>query len=198
MRSSEHYYAHVQGEQKGPYTFAELKHLFDSGFLPEDSLYWQDGMEQWEYVRDLCVTPEQRKKAARKASKRAWNPMYVAIVVLIVAVLGRLFVPLTFELWQETIQHDFTAKAAYWRARDCVRGKLREHKLFAEFGPFDQGSVQLNEQESRATVVLPCTGSGSHGAGRMIWRVSLEFRPGIREWTATQSEELKDQAAATE
>jgi len=51
---SEEYFIHVQGEQKGPYTFPQLKRLYEKNLIPEETLYWRDGMEQLEPVSDLC------------------------------------------------------------------------------------------------------------------------------------------------
>jgi hypothetical protein len=192
MRSSEHYYAHVQGEQKGPYTFTELKHLFDTGFLPDDALYWQDGMEDWQPVRDLCSVVSRRKKLVRMTTSRSARPFYIVLVVLVLMILGRLLIPPTLDVWRETVQRTFTETAAYWKARDFVRAKLRERDLFVEFAPFGSAVVKLDRATNEAQVTIPCVAAGATGAERMRWNVVMTFQPKVEEWALEDAQQLKE------
>jgi hypothetical protein len=40
-------------EQRGPYSLAQLEHMWRSGALTVDSYYWTEGMVQWAPVSDL-------------------------------------------------------------------------------------------------------------------------------------------------
>ena len=53
MISPEVYYLHIQGEQRGPYTIPQIDHLLNSGLIAEETLYWREGLEQWQPVTSL-------------------------------------------------------------------------------------------------------------------------------------------------
>lgn len=41
------------GEQRGPYSVTQLKHMWDSGAITVDSFYWAEGMTEWKPAADL-------------------------------------------------------------------------------------------------------------------------------------------------
>lgn len=63
------------GEEKGPFTFEQLRSMWSSGQLTADTQYWQEGMSDWEPIEglglDLAIqtVPEQpvyyREEAVR-------------------------------------------------------------------------------------------------------------------------------------
>ena len=116
MAFSEEYYVHLNGQQKGPYTLAQLMGLYAKGFIPEETLYWMDGFDQWQPVADLCGPSLRvwRKKSNKKK-------ISISIGLVLAAGLLAFFGPLVRDGWRETNQRRFTAEAAYWKARGFVR-----------------------------------------------------------------------------
>ena len=49
------------GEERGPYTFEQLRSMWSSGQITADTLYWQEGMTAWESIDglglDLAIQP---------------------------------------------------------------------------------------------------------------------------------------------
>ncbi|MBL9160697.1 MAG: DUF4339 domain-containing protein [Verrucomicrobiales bacterium] len=49
------------GEERGPYTFEQLRSMWSSGQLTADTLYWQEGMPEWKSIDglglDLAIQP---------------------------------------------------------------------------------------------------------------------------------------------
>ena len=85
MSSPEIFYLHIQGEQRGPYTVKQVDHLLNSGLDRPETLFWRDGMEQWQPVTDLV-----------KLRKRAnpWIKPAIALgVALVILALLRVFGP---------------------------------------------------------------------------------------------------------
>ncbi len=46
-------YVYMQGQRRGPYEKAQLEEMWNRGPLPNDTLYWHDGMSQWAVIADL-------------------------------------------------------------------------------------------------------------------------------------------------
>ena len=59
---AEVFHIHHLGEQRGPYTAKQVNHLYRSRFIDDDTLYWREGMEQWQPVTEIV---ERRKKRNR-------------------------------------------------------------------------------------------------------------------------------------
>lgn len=64
QQHSEVYYAVIDGESKGPYSFDELRGLVRDGKVGRDTFLWTQGMERWQLAADLaqvrplvCVAP---------------------------------------------------------------------------------------------------------------------------------------------
>ena len=172
MAFNEEYFIHIQGEQKGPYTFPQLKRMYEGALIPEETLYWRDGMEQLEPVSDLC--------GARKRGSlgRLRHLRLTAIVVLIAAtVVAAYFAPMLREGWREMNDRDQTQEAAYWRARGFVRESIRNHGESVVFDPYPAASVTLSG--TNATVILPGTVLEK---GKTTWRVAMQYDIPTREW----------------
>jgi len=43
----------MQGQRRGPYEKAQLEEMWKRGQLPNDTLYWHDGMSKWAVISDL-------------------------------------------------------------------------------------------------------------------------------------------------
>lgn len=177
MAFSEEYYIRVQGDQKGPYSFPQLKKLYDNEFLPEDTLYWKDGMEQWQIITDLCGAPpkERRRKIRVKRS------LVLAALIAIVAVAAY-FLPMIKVGWRETIARGYSPAAAYWRARGFVREDLRKNKADVAFDPFDPAAVILSSGTGAMVTLSGSVFAESGPPKRTTWHVAMRFNPLSQRW----------------
>src|SRR6218665_1420739 len=113
MLSPEVFYLHIQGEQRGPYTIPQIDHLLNSGLIAEETLYWREGLDQWQPVTSLV-------RLRRKANP--WiKPLLTLGVLIVLALILQFFGSVVVIGWRETNQHEYTSNAAYWRARSVVR-----------------------------------------------------------------------------
>lgn len=181
MPDPEVFYLHLQGTQRGPYTIPQIDHLLNSGLIGVETLYWREGLEQWEPVTSLVRL---RKKA------NPWvKPLLWAAVGLLLAVILEFFGSIAIVGWRETNQHDFTQRAAYWRARGVVRAALPPGDL-AEFREFGKAQVEMKPPQN-ATVLLRGEISEPSGQNRpALWRVPMNYDNDMREWSGDQPQEV--------
>jgi hypothetical protein len=163
---AEVFFIYHNGEQRGPYTAAQVNHLHRCAFIDDDTLYWREGLEQWQPVGQIVLRRKRRNRML------FWFILLGAIVVI--APLVMLFGQVTAEAWRELTSGDFTSESAWWRARGLVREQLPKGTQI-RFDPFSNAQVTLQGREG-ATVILGGTltqssGSGEHGA----WRVLLRY-----------------------
>ncbi len=177
------FYLHLEGAQRGPYTAPQIDHLLNSGLIQEDTLFWRDGLEDWQPVTALVT---RRKKGRR------WVKSGVAAgLLLLVALVLRLFASTIHVGWQETNQHEFTAESAYWRGRDFVRHQAIPEGSIVEFCPLNEARVTLAPPDS-ATLQLHGTLSGAHGAtSEAAWIVSMTYDPLAKEWSGAAIKEAQ-------
>jgi len=177
------FYLHINGEQRGPYTVRHIDHLLNSGLINEDALFWREGLEQWQPVTQL-VARRQRKSRWRKRA------IALAIAVPVALLLLRLFLPITLEAWREMNQHEFTQKAAYWRARGIVRNQCVPPGALVSFGKLRQATVQLKDGDS-ARVILPGELTRVNAPPRSTsWQVDLNYDQKRAEWSAAAAQEI--------
>jgi hypothetical protein len=183
MKSEEVFYLHVDGTQRGPYSIRHIDHLLNSGLITQDALFLREGMEQWLPVTELVNI---RKPANR------WRWLFYAGPLLVVLLLLLAFFgPTVRDGWREIFQHDFTAKAAYWRARDIVRTGAVPQGYLVSFAPFSAAEVRLRMGEE-TVVLLRGTLSGQKTEPRgQVWKVRLWFDPERREWSGLESVALE-------
>ncbi len=182
MISPEVFYVHVQGEQRGPYTIPQIDHMLNSGLIERETLYWREGMEQWQPVTELVLVRE---------VPNPWiKPGIAAAALLVLAVLVRIFGPITLEGWRETNQHAYTAPAAYWRARDVVRNTALPKGSVVLFGDLERAQVALQPPD-RAVVTVRGEVTGANGqTNDQGWRVPMKFDAKAREWTGGPAGEV--------
>lgn len=182
MISPEVFYVHVQGEQRGPYTIPQIDHMLNSGLIALETLYWREGMEQWQPVTELVVV---------RHLANPWIKPAIALVLLLVgAVLVRMFGPITLEGWRETNQHAYTAPAAYWRARDVIRNAALPKGSVVTFGGFATAQVAL-APPGGALVIVRGEVLESNGRTRSrAWRVPMKFDAKARDWTGGPAQEV--------
>jgi len=174
---SEEYFIHVQGEQKGPYTFPQLKRLYEKNLIPEETLYWRDGMEQMEPVSDLCGT-RRRVRLLHLKQLRVTGIVLVAAVALATAYCT----PVLKDGWREVNDRDQTQEGAYWKARGFVREALRaQQDAGVAFEPYGAASVNLTG--TQAMVILPGTLFGKSGTTQKLsWKAAIQYDAARREW----------------
>jgi hypothetical protein len=173
---SEEYFINVAGEQKGPYTFPQLKGLYEKELIPVETLYWQDGNEQWMPVSELCG--ERRPDRLRHLKQlRVTGVVLAAMVILVLSYCA----PVLKDGWREMNDRDPTAEGAYWKARGFVREQVKQGDNSVAFDPLSAANIQLSGTE--ATVILPGTLFGKDSAGsKMTWKVRIQYDMGRREW----------------
>ena len=176
MAFSEEYFINVAGEQKGPYTFPQLKQLYEKELIPVETLYWQDGNEQWQPVSELCG--ERRLDRLRHFKQlRVTAVVMAATVILVLSYCA----PVLKDGWREMNDRDPTPEGAYWKARGFVREEVKRQDGSVAFEPFATATVTLTGTE--ATVILPGLMFGKDGAGeKKAWKVVMTYDGGKREW----------------
>lgn len=181
MISPEIFYLHLDGEQRGPYTAPQIDHMLNSGVIAEETLYWREGLEQWQPVTDLV-----------KLRKRA-NPWLKRIIffgfVLVIGFFVQFFGSITLIGWREASQHEYTAQAAYWRARGVVRSGWLAPGTVVEFSDFSESQVELQSPQ-RATVTIRGEITEQTGQVRKAtWTVPMLYDSKAREWKNSPAKE---------
>jgi GYF domain 2 len=175
MNSPESFYLHLSGAQQGPYTIPQIDHLLNSGLIAVETLYWCEGLDQWQPVTSLVTL--------RKKPKRWVKPVLALAILGALAVPVHIFGPVVATGWREANQHEFSEPAAYWRARDVVRTELMKQQVLVEFAAFEKARVEL-QPPSAARVRL--RGAITDSAGRtsaVAWDVSMRFNREDLEWS---------------
>lgn len=194
MAYSEEYYLDLGGQQKGPFSFPQIKRLWDKRLIPEDTLYWHEGSEERFPVADLCESPKERKRRRRTFPKSA-RLIAVVAAVLLIAVIAY-FAPPTEEGWKETNQTRFTAEAAYWKARGFVRDMVEKERSSVAFEPMSAAAITLGSGDS-ATVTVTGTLFAPDGSSPLCsWRVSMAYNPSRGKWTLRGVERLPEPAGS--
>jgi hypothetical protein len=175
MPTPEVFYLHLCGEQRGPYTIPQIDHLLNSGLIAEETLFWREGLEQWQPITDLV--------AKRKVPNR-WRHAAIALAILTpLAVLAWIFGPTFLEAWNEATATTFTLEDAYWHARDLVRHEALPPGGLVRFEKFASAGVELMKDDA-ANVQLRGQLSLPKVAPRTVaWRVHLQYDRTKGEWT---------------
>ncbi len=159
----------------------QIDHLLNSGLIQEETLFWREGLEQWQPVTNLV--------ALRKPARRWIKWAIAAGLLFILLLLGRLFGPIAREGRREANQHDFTPQAAYWRARDAIRHSGLPPEMLVDFSSFQTAQVRLHPPDG-AEVAVRGSLTGPHGKARgAIWNVVLRYDPRLKEWTGLSVKE---------
>lgn len=185
MPASEIFYLHLHGEQRGPYTVPQIDHLLNSGLIGEETLYWCEGLDQWAPVTSLVP---------KRETKRSWRKLVVTALVLVAfAVPALFFGPVVVDGWREVNQRDYSAQAAYWRARDLVRNQVLPKGAPVHFAPFAAEAAVL-QPPGGATVDLQAEIIDSGGKVRSAaWVVHLQFDSQQAEWSGLRPVEIVSQ-----
>ncbi len=193
MIQQEVYFIHVNGSQRGPYTSRQICHLVNSGLVPNDALFWCEGMDQWQPV-DILLDPA----APSAPTRRKWRQIALVSALALLAV-SWLVGPTLRRGWKEERQVERTPEAVYWRARGVAREALRGSGLvnFAQFTPETVRSLQADLAE----VVLSGTLVNRSGEKPTRWLVHLKYDQKLKSWGPDESpvteEPIEPQASAT-
>ncbi|HEX8296105.1 MAG TPA: DUF4339 domain-containing protein [Chthoniobacteraceae bacterium] len=175
MNSPEAFYLHISGTQRGPYTIPQIDHLLHSGLIAQETLYWREGLEQWQPVTDLIVI--------RKKPNRWIRPAIAAGVLLLLAIPVRIFGPVVLEGWREVNQHEFTASASYWRAREIIRSQVLPAGTVVEFDSLETSRVELRDPDAAQVTLGGIVNAGGSKAQRSTWTVALTYDPEAKQWS---------------
>lgn len=185
MKSPEVFYLHINGEQRGPYTVQHIDHLLNSGLIGEETLYWREGLEQWQPVTQLV---SRRKRKTRRWLKPA--ALAAGVVAIILAILLRIFGPIALDGWRESSQTEYTESAAYWRARDFVRHGGVEKGAVVQFLSIKTADVKLLPPDAATAVVQGKVIEPRGGTRKGAWKVTLGYDNRRKEWTNRGIEEV--------
>lgn len=173
MRNLEIFYLRVEGIQRGPYTIAHIDHLLNCGLITADTLFWREGLEEWQPVTQLVGIKREAKKKWRK-----WIiPSLIALFLLLVA---QCFGPITRDAWRELTSRSFTAEDAYWSARGVVRSQFSRGKPI-EFPSLEKSSIALNAADRSAAIQLRITLLDS-GNAIQVWDVPMKYEGKVSGW----------------
>jgi hypothetical protein len=176
---AEVFHIHHNGEQRGPYTMRQINHMYKSAFIDDDTLYWREGMEQWQPVTEIV---ERRRKRNRL--------MFWGIILGMLAGLGLfgwMFGEVTLNAWREMTSGDYTAESAWWRARGIVRGQLADDARVT-FAPFNNAKVKLHDGNDATVDLDGAVYQGSTQEPR-TWQVRMRYDPLRRDWSPAPKEQ---------
>jgi hypothetical protein len=163
---AEVFFIYHNGEQRGPYTAKQVNHLHRCGFIDDDTLYWREGLEQWQPISQIVLRRRRRNRLL------LWS---IALgIAAVMALFSWLFGPVTLDAWRELTSGDFTEESAWWRSRGLVRDQFTKDGPI-RFDPFSEAQVTLHDHV-HATVIL--SGTISHSGGKTepaAWRVLLKY-----------------------
>ena len=176
----ERYFLHIDGTQRGPYTVAQIDHMVNTGIVSPESMFWCEGLDQWQPVSQLIVPKAEVAKRRIRISARVMFAAFAACVAV------WMLWPLIHQGWREQHQIEPTQEAAYWRARGVLRETFGKFTSII-FEPFDASKVRLRDGH-RAAVELSAQTKRFGGVpmqGR--WLVELEYDTRLNEWRPVQS-----------
>ena len=58
------YWITINDEQRGPYTIGQLRSMWNSGTITAETLYWQQGFENWYPLSYIIKLLEEQQSAA--------------------------------------------------------------------------------------------------------------------------------------
>lgn len=169
------FFIYHNGEQRGPYTAKQINHLHKCRFIDDDTLYWREGLDQWQPISQIVL------------QRRRRNRFLIWSVTLGVAAAVALFVSLfgtvTADAWRELTSGEFTTESAWWRAR----GLVREHsgkKGAVRFDPFQDSQVTLEPPDGATVLLSGAITRKDGGTDPVRWRVQLRHDADRGMWTA--------------
>ncbi len=182
MNSPESFYLHLAGAQQGPYTIPQIDHLLNSGLIAVETLYWCEGLDQWQPVTSLV--------ALRKKPKRWVKPVLALAVLLALAVPVRIFGPVVMTGWSEANQHEFSESAAYWRARDVVRGELTARGFLVDFANIEEAQITLGSERAALVRLRGTISDAAGNVSSVAWEVPMRYDRSAKEWAGGPAVEL--------
>jgi hypothetical protein len=174
---AEVFHIHHQGEQRGPYTSRQVNHLHKCGFIDDDTLYWREGMEQWQPITEIVERSQKRNRVI------VWS--IILSTTAAIALFVWLFGGVTAEGWKELTAGGFNEESAWWRARGLVRAQLTDGESVA-FDTKENAQVTLHKPDA-ATVVLG--GNLLKARKHTAWQVRLCYDADREIWLPAPHQE---------
>lgn len=170
---AEVFFIYHNGEQRGPFTAAQINHWHRCGFIDDETLYWREGLEQWQPVGQIVLRRKRRNR------RLFWYILLGVLVAILFFV--RFFGPVVSEWWSEHTTGGLSEDAAWWRARGLVRDQLPSGTR-VQFDPFASAKITMHENVN-ADVVLGGTLIDSSGKTQhAAWRVLLRYEESRDNW----------------
>ena len=166
MEQAEVFHIYHHGEQRGPYSVRQVNHLYRCGYVCDETLYWREGMEQWQPITEIVERRMQRKRLRRWA--------ITAGVLGLLAVLVFLFGPVTRDAWRELTSGEYTADSAWWRARGVVREKLPDGERI-NFDGRNAANVELDGKNAAVVTLTGQVTDTNSKVAHIAWTVHLQF-----------------------
>lgn len=176
---AEVFHIYHQSEQRGPYTVRQIAHLHRCRFIDDETLYWREGMEQWQSISDIVFIRRRRNRLG------LWGG--VLAVVAFCALLFWLFGSVSAEAWRELTSGEYTEKSAWWRAR----GLLRDHVAGGEilqFDGFESAHVALAPPDVATVEISGVLRLPDGHTERAAWRMRLRYHEGRQLWSVAPRE----------
>lgn len=87
MDSVQHY-VQIEGEQRGPYTIDQLRHMWRSGSLTRETPHLMDGYDEWQPLSFIADVLEPTPTSAAQSAWRKSSPVVIAKSRGIYIILG--------------------------------------------------------------------------------------------------------------
>ncbi len=173
MEQAEVFHIYHQGEQRGPYSVRQVNHLYRCGYICDETLYWRDGMEQWQPVTEI-VDRRRRRKRLRRWGITLGISAFLAVLVF-------LFGPVTRDAWRELTSGEYTSESAWWRARGMVRERLADGERVL-FDSRSSASVELADSNVATVVLGGQVTDEKNQQAHVSWTVRLQYDPERHLW----------------
>lgn len=177
----ERYFLYIDGTQRGPYTVAQIDHMVNNAIVSPDSMFWCEGLDQWQPVSQLIVPKVEITKRRIRVSARVLFAAFAGCVAV------WLLWPLIHQGWREQHQIELTQEAAYWRARGVLRDTFGNFTSII-FEPFDASKVRLHDGQRAAVELSAQTKRFGSVPMQGRWLVELEYDTRLSEWRPVQSQ----------
>jgi hypothetical protein len=176
--AEEMYFLYLDGVQRGPYTVFQIGHMVNAGIVHPDSLFWCEGLDQWQPVTQLIVPKSEIKRQRWRVSLGLLGG------ALAVACVLSFFWPVMRVLWREQHQVEKTPEAAYWRARGVLRERLGRFKVL-RFSDFKGSRVRwVSPVEAVVEVEVLPRDLKQENPSR--WLVKVRYDSRLKMWGATE------------
>lgn len=170
---AEVFFIYHNGEQRGPYTAAQVNHLHRCAFIDDETLYWREGLEQWQPVGQIVLRRKRRNR------RLFWH--LIAGTILAAVLFVKIFGGVTADRWRELTSAELTNESAWWRARGLIREALPSG-TDVQFEPFAASNVTFPDPRHAVVILRGQLSMPGGKSEQEAWRVALRFEDGLGVW----------------